>query len=105
MRKGGQFDIADRLFKSIDQTWIHCSRTSATEVKELTPEFYSNPQFLKNGYNFDFGKSFDGNVINDVVLPPWANNDPSKFVEVMSNALESDYCYTHLSSWIDLVFG
>lgn len=74
-------------------------------MKELTPEFYAHPQFLKNKHRFDFGKSVDGDKIDDVILPPWANNDPKKFVEVMANAMESDYCSTHLPSWIDLIFG
>mmetsp|Transcript_5346 Transcript_5346/g.10200 ORF Transcript_5346/g.10200 Transcript_5346/m.10200 type:complete len:1566 (+) Transcript_5346:442-5139(+) len=104
--QGGQFDLSDRLFRSIPQTWDMCSRTSTTEVKELTPEWYSNPLFLKNVHNFDLGIcSVDGAPISDVVLPPWANNDPTKFIEIMQNALESDFCSSHLSKWIDLIFG
>jgi len=103
--QGGQFDVPDRLFKSIAQTWEICSQTSATEVKELTPEWYSNPDFLKNKHNFNLGTSVDGVSIDDVILPPWANNDPSKFIEVMRNALESETCSAMLPSWIDLIFG
>jgi len=47
----------------------------------------------------------DGTAISDVVLPPWANNDAKKFIEVMRNALESDVCSEKLPSWIDLIFG
>lgn len=104
--QGGQFDLSDRLFRSIPQTWDMCSRTSTTEVKELTPEWYSNPWFLKNFHNFDLGIcSTDGAPISDVILPPWANGDPTKFIEIMQNALESDFCSTNLSKWIDLIFG
>ena len=88
------------------QTWEMCSRTSATEVKELTPEWYSDPSFLRNDHNFNLGTSVvDGATISDVILPPWANNDASKFIEVMRNALESDHCSEKLPSWIDLIFG
>ena len=47
----------------------------------------------------------DGQTITDVELPPWANDDASKFIEVMRNALESDLCSTRLPHWIDLIFG
>lgn len=88
------------------QTWEICSKTSPTEVKELTPEWYSDPSFLKNTHGFNLGTgTVDGASISDVALPPWANNDPDKFIEVMRNALESDLCSINLPSWIDLIFG
>jgi hypothetical protein len=103
--QGGQFDIPDRLFRSVSQTWEICSRKSATEVKELTPEWYSDATFLRNEHGFNLGTSVDGATISDVILPPWANSDASKFIEVMRNALESDHCSAKLPSWIDLIFG
>jgi len=103
--QGGQFDVPDRLFRSVAQTWETCSHRSATEVKELTPEWYSNPAFLKNSHNFNLGISVNGSSIGDVILPPWADNDPCKFIKVMRDALESDVCSAMLPSWIDLIFG
>ncbi len=103
--QGGQFDIPDRLFRSVAQTWDICSRTSTTEVKELTPEWYCDPSFVKNCNSFNLGTSAYGAAVSDVILPPWANGDPTKFIEVMRNALESDYCSANLPNWIDLIFG
>ena len=75
-------------------------------MKELTPEWYFDPSFLQNCHGFNLGTSAgDGAAVSDVVLPPWAHGDPTKFVEVMRNALESDYCSEHLPNWIDLIFG
>lgn len=74
-------------------------------MKELTPEWYSNPAFLKNSHNFNLGTSVNGSSIGDVILPPWADNDPCKFIKVMRDALESDVCSAMLPSWIDLIFG
>ncbi len=74
-------------------------------MNELTPEWYFDPSFLKNSHNFNLGTSVDGSTITDVHLPPWAENDATKFIEVMRNALESDYCSSKLPSWIDLIFG
>jgi hypothetical protein len=43
--------------------------------------------------------------VNDVVLPPWALDEPSLFIHRHREALESDYVSRHLPHWIDLVFG
>jgi len=103
--QGGKFDFADRLFRSVAQTWEKSSR-EGTDVRELTPEWYSDPAFLKNEHNFNLGTSVvDGHVISDVMLPPWADNNPYKFIEVMREALECDLCSKMLPSWIDLIFG
>jgi hypothetical protein len=103
--QGGHFDVADRLFASVPRSWEMCTGSSAAEVKELTPEWYCNPSFLKNGNKFKLGTSQDGEVIEDVVLPPWAKGSAETFVEVMRNALESDVCSAMLPDWIDLIFG
>ena len=103
--QGGNFDVADRLFSSISRTWDMCTGFSAAEVKELTPEWYCNPGFLKNSNNFMLGTSQDREVIDNVILPPWAQGSPECFIEVMRNALESDLCTEMLPDWIDLIFG
>lgn len=43
--------------------------------------------------------------MNNVQLPPWANDSPEKFVEILREALESDHVSKHLHHWIDLIFG
>ena len=48
----------------------HSTDASVSEVKELTPEWYCNPTFLKNCNNFEFGSNKEGQVISDVQLPP-----------------------------------
>ncbi len=103
--QSGHFDVADRLFSSVPRTWDMCTGQSAAEVKELTPEWYCNPSFLRNQNNFKLGSSQDGEVLGDVELPPWAKGSPDKFVEVMRCALESEVCTKMLPDWIDLIFG
>jgi len=103
--QSGHFDVADRLFSSVQRTWDMCTGRSAAEVKELTPEFYSNPSFLRNSNEFKLGTSQEGEVVGDVILPPWAKGSPERFIEVMRLALESDICSEMLPDWIDLIFG
>ena len=101
--QNGHFDVPDRLFSSIPRTWEH-NTTMLSEVKELTPEWYMLPDFLRNINNFDFGLMQDGHTVNDVELPPWANS-PEEFIRINREALESDYVSAHIHEWIDLIFG
>lgn len=90
----GHFDHADRMFHSIEAAWRYkttidynwffhvndsivcffaCSSvtTSTSDVKELTPEFFYLPEFLRNENDFDLGVTQTGVQLGDVILPPW----------------------------------
>ncbi|KAM0748128.1 beach-domain-containing protein [Meredithblackwellia eburnea MCA 4105] len=104
--QGGNFDHADRMFWSIPKAWESASKHSRSDVRELIPEFYFLPDFLLNSNNLDLGKRQEsGSAIDNVELPPWANNDPRLFVDKHRQALESEHVSQHLGSWIDLIFG
>ncbi|XP_046437962.1 WD repeat and FYVE domain-containing protein 3-like [Daphnia pulex] len=100
--QGGHFDLADRLFHSIREAWWSAAQLNMADVKELIPEFFYLPDFLVNANQFDLGCKQSGVALDDVVLPPWAKNDPREFIRA---ALESDYVSQHLHEWIDLIFG
>eukprot|EP00127_Corallochytrium_limacisporum_P000779 Clim_evm65s25 gene=Clim_evmTU65s25 len=101
--QGGRFDYANRQFVSIPATWYNVT-TSSSDVKELIPEFYSLPDFLRNLNDLDLGVTQRGKVVNDVELPPWAKT-PEEFIRINRKALESEYVSLHLHHWIDLIFG
>lgn len=103
--QGGKFDHADRLFYSIEKAWNSASKDNYADVRELIPEFFCLPEFLTNSNNFELGKLQSGDTISNVILPPWANNDPKIFIQKQREALESSYVSAHLHEWIDLVFG
>ena len=104
--QGGSFDHADRIFNSIERAWMSSSKETFSDVRELTPEFYYLPDFLKNVNRFNFGvKDGTGETVDDVILPPWAKGDPCKFITKHREALESPYVSQNLHSWIDLIFG
>jgi hypothetical protein len=102
--QNGRFDVPDRLFVSIEDSWKGVN-SNPGDVKELIPEFYCNPCFLENLNKIDFGPECqNGKKIADVELPPWAS-DAQDFIRQNRQALESDYVSQNLHKWIDLVFG
>lgn len=106
LMQGGAFDLAERLFDSIEKAWKSASREGFSDVRELTPEFFYLPDFLVNLNKYDFGtKQSTGETIDDVILPKWAKGDPAVFVAKNREALESPYVSQNLQSWIDLIFG
>jgi hypothetical protein len=103
--QGGNFDHADRLFHSIESAYTSASELNTTDVKELIPEFFYLPEFLENKNGFNFGTKQNGEVLDNVKLPPWAKDDPRIFIKKHRDALESPYVSAHLHEWIDLIFG
>ncbi|RWS31727.1 WD repeat and FYVE domain-containing protein 3-like protein, partial [Leptotrombidium deliense] len=103
--QGGHFDLADRMFHCVGDAWLSAAKNNMADVKELIPEFFYLPEFLVNYNRFDLGVKQSGVRLNDVVLPPWAKNDPKEFIRVHRAALECDYVSAHLHEWIDLIFG
>ncbi|KAA0165987.1 hypothetical protein FNF31_01601 [Cafeteria roenbergensis] len=100
----GRFDHADRLFHSVAEAWSNVMQSQA-DVKELVPEFFSDPGFLRNDRGLQLGKRQSGVQLGDVVLPPWAHGSPELFVQLQREALESEHVSQRLHLWIDLVFG
>jgi hypothetical protein len=100
--QGGRFDTANRLFHSLAHCWMSVT-TQPNDFRELTPEFYYDPDFLTNANNFDLGVA-DTGPVSDVELPPWAAS-PIEFVYLQRKALESSFVSHNLNHWIDLVFG
>ncbi|KAF0288955.1 WD repeat and FYVE domain-containing protein 3 [Amphibalanus amphitrite] len=103
--QGGHFDLADRMFHSVEDAWRSASEHNMADVRELIPEFFYLPEFLTNANQFDLGHKQNGTALDDVVLPAWAKGDPREFIRVHREALECPYVSSHLHHWIDLIFG
>ena len=103
--QGGRFDVADRLFHNIGNSWTSASQDNLQDVRELIPEFFYLPDFLTNTNNFDFGTTQKGKTVHNVTLPKWAKGDPNRFIRINRQALESEYVSKNLHQWVDLIFG
>mmetsp|Transcript_4395 Transcript_4395/g.12138 ORF Transcript_4395/g.12138 Transcript_4395/m.12138 type:complete len:1379 (-) Transcript_4395:1280-5416(-) len=106
--QNGKFDAADRMFYSISHCY-QCCLSNHADVKELIPQFYSldkfDVDFLRNAHALSLGATQTGERVHDVLLPPWANESPKKFIQVNRQALESVFCTQQLPAWVDLIFG
>ena len=95
--QGEKFDVAERLFSSI-QTTFESATSQKTDVRELIPEFYYLPEMFENINNLNIG------IKNtNVSLPLWAHNKTYKFVSKLRKVLESDR--SQFNFWINLIFG
>lgn len=103
--QSGRFDVPDRVFHSVGQSWELSSSQSQSDVKELIPEFFYLPAFLNNMNRFKFGSKQDGTKVDEVVLPTWAHNSSRNFIRLHMEALESEFVSLHIHQWIDLIFG
>eukprot|EP01047_Picozoa_sp_COSAG01_P050735 COSAG01_NODE_5159_length_4445_cov_1.770594_1_plen_819_part_00 len=101
--QGGTFDHADRMFHSISSAWTGVLNGNQ-DFKELTPEFFYTPEFLYNRNGLDLGTTQRGDVLGDVIMPPWASN-AHEFVRINRLALESVTVSQNLHHWMDLIFG
>eukprot|EP00037_Helgoeca_nana_P008461 m.75409 g.75409 ORF g.75409 m.75409 type:complete len:965 (+) comp18956_c0_seq1:4339-7233(+) len=102
--QNGKYDNADRMFRSIAETWDGVNNGIA-DVKELTPEFYMpDGDFLRNVQRLDLGTTQDTQKVDDVELPPWAA-DAKDFLAKFRQALECDHVSNNIHHWIDLIFG
>lgn len=72
--QGGRFDAPDRTFFSLAAAWRAAAGRSATDVKELVPEFYlpGPPDFLVNGRGLPLGRRQTGDPARPrlALLPP-----------------------------------
>lgn len=103
--QAGKYDHADRMFRSIEDTWQNVTGAGA-DVKELIPEFYQpGGEFLLNSKRLDLGSTQEtGEAVGDVRLPPWASS-AADFTAKCREALECEYVSTRIHDWIDLIFG
>ena len=99
----GHFDVADRLFSSLENAWMGSLKNSG-DYKELVPEFFFLPEFLLNLNKYNFGIKQSGESVMDVQLPAWARS-VYEFVLLHRVALESRTVSENLSRWFDLIFG
>ena len=86
--QGGQFDCADRIFRSVAEA---CSgtRMGMNDVKELIPEFFYHPEFLVNDDRLDLGCTQSRGKVGDVILPLWANGSPHEFIRIHRQVIHS----------------
>lgn len=75
------------------------------DVRELIPESTFLPEMYRNILKVNFGETQEKNIVDHVILPQWANDDPYYFTYKMREFFESDNVVENIHKWFDLVFG
>ena len=127
-QQGTGFDMASRLFFSIEETFYNISSLKS-DLRELIPEFYYLPEIFWNINKFNFGQRDKGILVDDVEMPQdmtkidkdkdknskrisidlndeYESSDyfrSFKFIEKMRNLLESKQI--DIIAWINIIFG
>ena len=103
--QGEKFDIPDRLFNSLELTFLNAS-SQKSDIRELIPEFFYLPEFFNNINNLDLiqnDKSINDFFNENVEVSNWAKNKSYNVVINMRTTLEK--LDLKINKWIDLIFG
>eukprot|EP00762_Andalucia_godoyi_P008263 ANDGO_03008.mRNA.1 BEACH domain-containing protein lvsB len=104
-------DAANRVFRSMEVSWVSASSTSRSEVREQIPDlFYLWEMFYNENAlripHLSADPDKDASLcIDSVELPPWARFDARLFVRQHRAALEASQVQYALPAWIDLMWG
>ena len=90
---GGKINKSN-IVMSLSETFTKVL-SGGMDVRELTPEFFTSPEFLIDSNKVGLG---------DIKLPQWASS-PIDFIYQHRKALESEFVSTNLPMWIDMVWG
>jgi hypothetical protein len=101
--QNGSFDVPSRIFASIPLAY-DLAASMIADYRELIPEFFYDSSFLLNTNRFKLGELRD-EIVDDVVLPPWAHQNAAEFVYMSRKALECEFVGQHMYRWIDLISG
>lgn len=97
--QGNKFDLANRMFHRLRDTWEVLERCN--DNRELTPEFFTQPEIFINFNCNDFGKRQDTRV-DDLDLPYNCRN----VIELVSkHRTMLNGKGAQIQLWIDNIFG
>ena len=74
-------------------------------MREILPEFFYQPELYLNLNKINFGKRQDQQLVDDISLPSWCEQNPYKFVVRLREALECNYVSQNICKWVDYIFG
>lgn len=100
----GKLDHPDRMLSDCLGLWKKVFQSPQCN-SELIPEWYYLPQIYKNKNFCYFGRDNRDNVVSDVILPKWANDNPFYYCMKFREFIENTKYTKILNHWIDMVFG
>ena len=107
--QGKNFDDPNRLFNSLENSF-ECAISQKSDLRELIPEFFCFPEMFYNMNDLNLGSIMDEKAkqmkpVNDILLPPYSNNDGYIFVKLHREFLESVEVSDRIHDWFNIIFG
>ena len=107
--QGKNFDDPNRLFNSLENSFENAV-TQKSDLRELIPEFFCLPEMFYNMNDLNLGEIFDEKIkknilVNNILMPPWANNDAYIFIKYHREMLESPEVSEKIHEWFNIIFG
>ena len=107
--QGKNFDDPNRLFNALDNSF-ECAISQKSDLRELIPEFFCFPEMFYNMNDLNLGEVLDEKTkvnkpVNDILLPPWSNNDGYMFIKYHREMLESPEISEKIHEWFNIIFG
>jgi hypothetical protein len=88
--QGMNHDNPDRVFHSLHESFVN-ALNDHSDVREIVPEFFYLPELFINANHINFGNRQDGQRVDNIKLPHWAEENPYKFIVGIREAIESNY--------------
>ena len=107
--QGKNFDDPNRLFNDLDNSF-ECAISQKSDLRELIPEFFCFPEMFYNMNDLNLGSIKDEKTkqmkpVNDILLPPYSNNDGYQFIKIHRELLESIEISDRIHEWFNIIFG
>ena len=100
----GKLDHPDRMVSNYQDLWRKVCNVAQCNT-ELIPEWFYLPEMLMNHNFCYFGERNNGEIVSDIALPPWAKEDPFRFVMQQRKFIENSRLNKNINVWIELLFG
>ena len=107
--QGKNFDDPNRIFNSMDVSFENAI-SQKSDLRELIPEFFCFPEMFYNMNDLNLGEVDEEKTrkkipLNDIIMPPWSNNNAYTFIKYHREMLESIEISEKIHDWFNIIFG
>jgi hypothetical protein len=100
----GKLDHPDRMVSNYKELWQKVTIVNQCN-NELIPEWFYLPEMMVNNDLCYYGMRNNGELVSNLVMPEWAQENEYRFVMLQRKFIESRHYNKNIHHWIELIFG